>query len=87
MFLFIIRCCHLVDMLSAQNRLLTSNHDANVPFGIEVPWGHRKIFIQRHTFYLKIQDGCRWPSWKMLLIISEAPFIKICIMMHVFQLI
>ena len=27
----------IVDMLSAQIRFLTSSHDANVPFGMEVP--------------------------------------------------
>ena len=29
---------------------LTSLHDARVPFGTDVPWGHRKIFIQRHKW-------------------------------------
>ena len=27
----------LVDRLSAQNRVLTSNHDVNVPVGMEAP--------------------------------------------------
>ena len=41
--------------------ILTSNHDTKVPFGMNVPLGHRNIFIQRHTLYLKIQDGRRPP--------------------------
>ena len=50
---------------------LTSNHDANVFFGIDVPYGQRTKIIQRHKSYLKIQDGRhqiqdgrRRPSWK-----------------------
>ena len=43
---------------------LTSSHDANISFGIVVPWSHRKKIIQRHRLYLKIQDGGRRPSWK-----------------------
>ena len=38
----------IVDGLSAQNRVLTSSHDAKVPFGRDIPKGNRKIFIQRH---------------------------------------
>ena len=37
------------------------NHVAKVSFGIEAPWGHRKINIQRNKLYLKIQDGRRRP--------------------------
>ena len=49
----------IVDMLTAQNRPLTSNRDANVSFGTDVPYGLKKKIIQRHKSYLKIQDGRR----------------------------
>ena len=43
---------------------LTSNHDAKVSFGIEASQVNRKIIIQRHNVYLKIQDGRRRPYSK-----------------------
>ena len=36
---------------------MAPNHDAKVPFGIEIPQGNRKIIILRHKLCLKIQDG------------------------------
>ena len=36
---------------------MASNHDAKVPFGMEIPQGNRKIIILRHKLCLKIQDG------------------------------
>ena len=72
----------IVDMLSAQHRMLTSSHDANVPFGMEVPLGNRKNVIQRHKLYLKIQDGGWRPSWKWCTIHSQGTNHLACCMFH-----
>jgi len=37
-----------IDFSREVKRLLTSSHDAKVPFGMEVPYGHRNKFILRH---------------------------------------
>jgi len=34
-----------IDFSREVKRLLTSSHDAKVPFGMEVPYGHRNKFI------------------------------------------
>ena len=34
---------------------MASNHDADVPFGIEASQGKRKIIIQRHKLHLKFK--------------------------------
>ena len=47
-------------------RLLTSNRDAEVPFGTDVAQKHRNKIIQRHNLYLEIQDGGGPPSLKTL---------------------
>ena len=55
----------LVDRLSAQNRVFTSDHDANISFGIEALYVDKKVFIERHkpnlTFYLSYSRFFKWP--------------------------
>ncbi len=68
-------------MLSAQISFLTSSHDANVPFGMEAPWGHRNKNIQRHKLYLKIQNqSLGIHGW----LIAKQPFVIETIVMHDF---
>ena len=66
--------------------ILTSSHDANVTFGLDVPYDHGITIIQRHKMYPKIQNGCRWPSWKNDRFIARELFVVEIIIIHGFKL-
>ena len=48
----------LVEELSPKYRVLTATYDTDIPFGMEVPQGHRNEFIKRDkSDHPLFQDG------------------------------